>query len=62
MNRKLIGGRAGGGHMRTSLICDAVDMGTRNHTLTVDCIFYSDRAPNTRPIPMLSQRFRSTYA
>ena len=30
-------------HMRTSLICDAVDMAARNHTLAVDCIFHSDR-------------------
>lgn len=30
-------------HMHTSLICDAVDMAARNHTLAVDCIFHSDR-------------------
>jgi putative transposase len=30
-------------HMRTSLICDALDMAARNHTLAADCIFHSDR-------------------
>jgi transposase InsO family protein len=30
-------------HMRTSLICDAVEMAARNHTLATDCIFHSDR-------------------
>ena len=30
-------------HLRTSLICDAVDMAARNHTLAVNCIFHSDR-------------------
>jgi len=30
-------------HMRTSLICEAVEMAARNHTLAADCIFHSDR-------------------
>lgn len=30
-------------HMRTSLICDALDMAARNHSLAVNCIFHSDR-------------------
>jgi hypothetical protein len=29
--------------MRRSLICDALDMAARNHTLPADCIFHSDR-------------------
>ena len=41
-NKEVIG-YAMADHMRTSLICDAVDMAARNHTLAVDCIFHSDR-------------------
>lgn len=41
-NKEVIG-YAMADHMRTSLICDAVDMAARNHTLAVNCIFHSDR-------------------
>lgn len=30
-------------HMRTDLICDALDMAARNYDLTENCIFHSDR-------------------
>jgi transposase InsO family protein len=30
-------------HMRTDLICDALDMAARNHTLVAGCILHSDR-------------------
>jgi len=30
-------------HMRTDLVCDALDMAARNYPLTADCIFHSDR-------------------
>lgn len=30
-------------HMRTELVCDALDMAARNYTLAEDCIFHSDR-------------------
>jgi transposase InsO family protein len=41
-NKEVIG-YAMADHMRTSLICDAVDMAARNYTLAVNCIFHSDR-------------------
>jgi transposase InsO family protein len=41
-NKEVIG-YAMADHMRTSLICDAVEMAARNHTLATDCIFHSDR-------------------
>ena len=30
-------------HMRTDLVCDALDMAARNYDLAEDCIFHSDR-------------------
>ncbi len=30
-------------HMRTDLVCDALDMAARNYTLAENCIFHSDR-------------------
>jgi putative transposase len=30
-------------HMRTSLVCDAIDMAARNYRLEPACIFHSDR-------------------
>src|SRR5664279_4181049 len=30
-------------HMRTDLVCDALDMAARNYELAEDCIFHSDR-------------------
>lgn len=30
-------------HMRTDLVCDALDMAARNYSLAEDCIFHSDR-------------------
>jgi putative transposase len=41
-NKEVIG-YAMADHMRRSLICDALDMAARNHTLPADCIFHSDR-------------------
>jgi putative transposase len=41
-NKEVIG-YAMADHMRTSLVADALEMAARNHTLAVDCIFYSDR-------------------
>jgi transposase InsO family protein len=41
-NKEVIG-YAMADHLRTSLICDAVDMAARNHTLSAGCIFHSDR-------------------
>jgi putative transposase len=41
-NKEIIG-YAMADHMRTDLICDALDMATRNHTLAKNCIFHSDR-------------------
>jgi transposase InsO family protein len=41
-NKEVIG-YAMADHMRTSLICDALDMAARNHRLAVNCIFHSDR-------------------
>jgi putative transposase len=41
-NKEVIG-YAMADHMRTDLICDALDMAARNHTLTTGCIFHSDR-------------------
>jgi putative transposase len=41
-NREVVG-YAMADHMRTSLVGDAVQMAARNHSLTVGCIFHSDR-------------------
>jgi hypothetical protein len=41
-NKEVIG-YAMADHMRTDLICDALDMAARNHTLAEHCIFHSDR-------------------
>jgi transposase InsO family protein len=41
-NREVIG-YAMAGHMRTSLVSDALHMAARNHRLAVGCIFHSDR-------------------
>lgn len=41
-NREVIG-YALADHMRAGLVCDALDMAARNHTLSADCIFHSDR-------------------
>lgn len=41
-NKEVIG-YAMADHMRTDLICDALDMAARNHTLAKGCIFHSDR-------------------
>jgi putative transposase len=41
-NKEVIG-YAMADHMRTDLICDALDMAARNHTLAKNCIFHSDR-------------------
>jgi putative transposase len=41
-NKEVIG-YAMADHMRTDLICDALDMAARNHTLAERCIFHSDR-------------------
>jgi putative transposase len=41
-NKEVIG-YAMADHMRTSLICEAVETAARNHTLAADCIFHSDR-------------------
>jgi putative transposase len=30
-------------HMKTSLICDSIDMAARNYDLTAGCVFHSDR-------------------
>jgi len=45
-NKEVIG-YAMADHMRTSLICEAVEMAARNHTLATDCIFHSDRGTQT---------------
>ena len=41
-NREVIG-YAMADHMRAELVCDALEMAARNHSLTADCIFHSDR-------------------
>ena len=41
-NKEVIG-YAMADHMRTELICDALAMAARNHTLEEDCIMHSDR-------------------
>ncbi|CAN5908621.1 IS3 family transposase [soil metagenome] len=41
-NKEVVG-YAMAGHMRAQLVCDAVDMAARNHTLADGCIFHSDR-------------------
>ena len=41
-NKEVIG-YAMADHMRTELICDALAMAARNHTLEPDCIMHSDR-------------------
>jgi putative transposase len=41
-NKEVIG-YAMADHMRTSLISDALGMAARNHRLSLDCIFHSDR-------------------
>lgn len=41
-NKEVIG-YAMADHMRTDLVVDALDMTARNHTLSQDCVFHSDR-------------------
>lgn len=41
-NREVIG-YALADHMRAGLVCDALDMAARNHNLSDDCVFHSDR-------------------
>jgi putative transposase len=41
-NREVIG-YALADHMRAELVCDALNMAARNHNLSADCIFHSDR-------------------
>jgi putative transposase len=48
-------------HMRTDLVCDALDMASRNYELAEDCIFHSDRpwhAIHVRPIRQTHHRTR----
>ena len=60
-NKKVIG-YAMGDHMRTNLICDVLDMATRNHTLTKGCIFHSDRGTQGTSSQFADKLKDSTFA